>query len=201
MSPPRRDPTRSDQILDAAQRAFARLGFSHARMDDVAAESGLSKGALYLYFKSKDQLIEALAGRMASFETRRLREISAGPGTASVRLLRFAQAYTDELIRLGPLAAMFPEVYARAMRHATVGHVFRRYLAEFRAELAGLISAGIEAGEFRPVDAEATALALTGLLEGLGLLWTIDREGVPIQILGPMGVELMLGGLREGARA
>ena len=196
MSPPRRDPARSDQILDAAQRAFARLGFDQARMDDVAAESGLSKGALYLSFRSKDQLIDALAGRLASFETRRLREIAAGPGTAAERLSRFAEAYADELVRLGPLAAMFPEVYARALRHATVGQVFRRYLADFQGELARLIRSGIEAGEFRAVDPDAAALAVTGLLEGLALLWTIDREALAIRSVSRSSLELLLDGLR-----
>ena len=45
---------RTKQILDAAVKVFSRSGFQQASMDDIVAESGLSKGALYWYFKSKD---------------------------------------------------------------------------------------------------------------------------------------------------
>ena len=55
-------------ILDAAIRCFARTGFHRTTMRDVVRESGMSAGALYLYFKSKEELIEAIA------ENRHLRE-------------------------------------------------------------------------------------------------------------------------------
>lgn len=54
---------RQEQILDAAGKTFARLGFNHASMDDIVAEAGLSKGALYWYYESKDAIILALIER------------------------------------------------------------------------------------------------------------------------------------------
>lgn len=48
------------RILDAAAQVFAEKGFSRATMDDIAKKIGVSKGALYLYFKSKEQLFEEL---------------------------------------------------------------------------------------------------------------------------------------------
>ena len=51
---------RKNQILEAAIAVFARLGFQQARMDDIARQAGLSKGALYLYYTSKDAIITAL---------------------------------------------------------------------------------------------------------------------------------------------
>ena len=51
---------RRQQIVDAAQRCFARRGFHQSSMQDVFAESGLSAGAVYRYFKSKDELVAAL---------------------------------------------------------------------------------------------------------------------------------------------
>ncbi|MFC3966207.1 TetR/AcrR family transcriptional regulator [Nocardia jiangsuensis] len=52
---------RRQQIVDAAQRCFARKGFHQSSMQDVFAEAGLSAGAVYRYFKSKDELVAALA--------------------------------------------------------------------------------------------------------------------------------------------
>jgi len=189
-------PDRKSQILDAASVVFARLGFAPARMDDVASESGLSKGALYLYFRSKDELIDALVGRMVDLETRRLAEIRSSEGTASERLARFVAYYVAELERIAPLAPIVMEVYARAMRHRMVREVMQRYLVGFRAELAALVADGIARGEFASVDPDTVAVALTGLLEGLGLLWLLDRERVQLADAAQAGLHLMLAGLR-----
>ena len=61
---------RKDQIMNAAEEVFAQKGFSDARMDDIAEETGLSKGTLYLYYKSKDDLIIAILDRIFQHEFR-----------------------------------------------------------------------------------------------------------------------------------
>ncbi len=189
-------PDRTNQILDAASRAFARVGFGSARMDDVASESGLSKGALYLYFKDKDQLIDSLLGRMVDLELRRLKATRRSEGTVSDRLLRFVHDYTEELERVGPLAPIVIEFYARATRHRTVREVVRRYFESFRSELAALVAEGVGSGEFREVDPDVVAVSISGLLEGLALLWVLDRERVPISDLAPSSLDMLLRGLR-----
>ncbi|WP_323023521.1 helix-turn-helix domain-containing protein [Castellaniella sp.] len=55
---------RRDQILDAALHEFSERGFGAARMDDIAARAGLSKGGLYAHFESKDAVFQALMQRM-----------------------------------------------------------------------------------------------------------------------------------------
>ena len=55
---------RKDQIMNAAEDVFTQKGFSDARMDDIAEETGLSKGTLYLYFKSKEDLVIAILDRI-----------------------------------------------------------------------------------------------------------------------------------------
>src|SRR5215472_2739698 len=52
---------RRQQILDAARRCFARQGFYETSMQDVFREAGLSAGAVYRYFKSKDELVQAIS--------------------------------------------------------------------------------------------------------------------------------------------
>ena len=72
-------------LMDAAARAFGRLGVEGTRMDDVAAEAGVAKGLLYRHFPSKDALLEALMERKgAEFSARlqqRLTELDAAHGT------------------------------------------------------------------------------------------------------------------------
>ncbi|MEO8207558.1 MAG: TetR/AcrR family transcriptional regulator, partial [Chloroflexota bacterium] len=154
---PRIAKDRDGQILDAASRVFAKLGFGPARMDDVASESGLSKGALYLYFKGKDQLIDALVIRMIELEMRRLQAVRSSTGPVPERLDRFVRDYTKELERMAPLGPIVIEVYARATRHRTVRVVLRRYFESYREELAALVTEGIARGEFRETDPDTVA--------------------------------------------
>ena len=63
---------RKSQIINAAEGVFTKKGFDEARMDDIAEETGLSKGTLYLYFKSKDDLIIAILDRMFQREFKQL---------------------------------------------------------------------------------------------------------------------------------
>src|ERR1700686_5485686 len=63
---------RKSQILEAAIEVFARLGFHQSRMDDIAGQAGLSKGELYLYYKSKDAIIAALLQHLFAKEFKQL---------------------------------------------------------------------------------------------------------------------------------
>lgn len=62
----RRKQARPGEILDAALAVFAEKGFSAARMDDIAAKAGVTKGTIYLYFTSKEDVFKQLARRHVS---------------------------------------------------------------------------------------------------------------------------------------
>src|SRR5690242_12501061 len=111
---------RRDQILDAASKVFARLGFQRARMDDIADESSLSKGALYLYFKSKDDLIAAILRRIYDHELRALRAAQTDTGSASQRLLALADHMTSQVRHLSILLPIWFDFYALAGRQRAV---------------------------------------------------------------------------------
>ncbi|CAM3181251.1 hypothetical protein DESA109040_01440 [Deinococcus saxicola] len=74
---------RQDQILEAAVRRFAVGGFHATSMADIIAESGLSAGSVYRYYKSKDELIAAIITRLLGQFHGRLTEMSAEAVTPS----------------------------------------------------------------------------------------------------------------------
>jgi len=105
---------------------FARLGFARARMDDIAQEAGLSKGTLYLYFRSKEALIQALLDRLFRREAEGLRQALEGHTQPVPQRLR--QLFAGVLARLlsyRPLLPLFYEFYALAARHRSVGEACR----------------------------------------------------------------------------
>ena len=55
-----RDPDKHQQIIDAAVRVFARAGYYNSRVSDIAREAGIASGTIYLYFKTKDEILVTL---------------------------------------------------------------------------------------------------------------------------------------------
>jgi AcrR family transcriptional regulator len=191
---------RTNQILDAAAAVFARLGFHQARMDDIVAEAGLSKGALYWYFTSKDAIITALLERVFAHSLHDLDMPREAEGSVSARLPRLTERIVAELQRLAHLQPIAFEFYAVAARHKTVRQFLKEYFARYRAALAALVQQGIDRGEFRALDADATALAIVAVYEGLALLWAVDPGAARWDAQAETAMRLLLEGLHIGAR-
>lgn len=187
---------RQAQILEAAIREFAQQGFHATRMEDIARASGLSKGAVYLYYKSKDALIAALLRMMMAWELRTVRQTAEQEGSAANRLLRIMGLFADEMDRMAVAMPVMLEFYAVAARQAGVRADMSKIYDEFRAALAPLIQQGVERGEFRPVAAEDVAVTLIALVEGLALLWAMDPHGLNWREQGEAALRLLLDGLR-----
>jgi AcrR family transcriptional regulator len=187
---------RREQILDAATQVFAEHGLHEARMDDIAERSGLSKGALYLYYKSKDAIIAALMRQFFKFGMRDLQRLRAEDGPVSDRLLAYTHQVASEMERMMAVASLAWEFYAIAARQKVVREYFKAYFAEYRGVLAALIQTGIDRGEFRAVDAEQVAITLTGLYEGLALLAVVDAKAAQWSEQAEMSLQLLLDGLR-----
>lgn len=187
---------RQKQILDAAVTQFAQHGFHETRMEDIARASGLSKGAVYLYYKSKDAIIEALLRTLFTWELRGARAIAEGSGSATERLLAITTMFADELERMTGAMPIFLEFYAVAFRQASVREHIGQMYDDFRIPLGKLIQEGIERGEFRAVDPSEVAFTWIALMEGLTLLWVINPQGIAWRERAIGALHLLLDGLR-----
>lgn len=161
---------RREQIVEAARALFAERGFSRTTMADVVAASGLSTGAVYHYFPSKDELVlAAVAGRDGTVDGQFIEEtpgeliarlagyVSPGDGAAHARFI--AQVWGD--------AAVTPEL-------AVVARSAHQRLEE---HLAGLL-AGRQA-EHGSDEAEAAATARVALASLIGLSALVASD-VPV---------------------
>jgi len=187
---------RQEQILDAAEKVFSERGLSGARMDDIVEESGLSKGALYWYYKSKDAVILALMERILERELRQAAKLVESPGTAGERLqslMRLALADIADLGRLLPLAYEF---LAMASRSSSVRQAMATYYQRYAKLLSELIQQGIDSGEFAELDVEQAALSVIALAEGLALVWFAASDRRNLRDLGVAPMEALLNGFR-----
>lgn len=199
MSPrPNVSEERKNQILEAALAVFARLGFQQTRMDDIAEQAALSKGALYLYYKSKDAIIAALLKYFFEQELKHLQafvEVEQ-TGTVAEQLLALTRQLTSAMEWMARFMPIAFEFYAIAGRDREVRQFLQDYFKTYCAELARLIQRGIDVGEFRSANAQAIAITFAAMYEGLALLYFVDPQACrwPEQI--ETSVQLLLEGIR-----
>ncbi len=171
---------RKSQIVEAAMKVFTRLGINKARMDDIADESGLSKGALYWYFKSKDEIIAAILGSIVDRELDELRVFIQREGSAAARLNHIIAIVQQDMQGMQRWLPLLYDFYALALRNPRTRNVFTEYFRNYTAVLIPIIEQGIEQGEIRPIDARAFAIAMVATLEGSFLVYVYDPEKVDL---------------------
>ena len=184
---------RKDEILDAAFQVFSEQGLQEASVDDVVKRAGLSKGTLYWYFKSKDRLIGALMKRFFAQELGKIRELQQGRGSVRERLLRYGRE-VESVVKRMPRALTL-EFYAIAVRHKSVRKSLGELYVRYCEELSGVIQEGIDRGEFSNVDTYQIAAAITGLGEGLILLWALESNAFPFEKYFEASLRILLDGI------
>ena len=192
---------RRHQIMDAALTVFSHLGFERASMDDIAKEAGVSKGALYLYYKSKDAIIAKLLQLFFDQALKQVKVLAAGEGSVTEQLLAFTRVLTREMDRMAAMQPISLQFYAIAARHATIRQHLRAYFADYRALMEEVIQRGIAQGELRAdISPAETAVTLTALLEGLALLWLIDPQATDWHVQVESSTQLLIQGLSASPR-
>ncbi len=188
---------RRKQILDAAEKVFIQRGFNKARMDDIVAESGLSKGALYWYFKSKDEIILALMDRVFSGEMQAEQELISTEGDARQQLEAFFDAAFDDVRRFEERMSLGYEFFSLAARTEEVRDAIRGYYRRYQATLSYIIQQGIDSGEFISIDPDDAATAVISIVEGMALMWFIDPELLDWDRIGDLPTRIFLQGIMK----
>ncbi len=162
---------RRNRIMDAAMRVFARLGVHQARMDDVAREARMSKGALYWYFRSKEDLLKAILARMFEPDLQLLEDMVRQRDRSAVeRLETMARKALDSLPQMRVTQALLYEFYALAARRGPLQALIRDYYRRYHELLTELLAQGVEQGELRIQNPQRAAMALLAQFEGLFLI-------------------------------
>jgi AcrR family transcriptional regulator len=200
----RRKEARPDEILAAALASFAERGFAATRLEDVAARAGISKGTLYLYFKGKEELFEAVVRATLLPNIERLEAMTAtfeGPSAVLLeRLLLTFAAVVDS--RVGAIPKL---VIAEAGNFPDLARFYLDEVIHRGLRLIGaILRRGIERGEFRAVDVDHTVFCVIAPML-LAALWKnsleahADAAPLDAQILARAHLDLLLRGL-AGAR-
>lgn len=157
---------RRKQILAAAERCFARHGFHQTSMQEVCKEAELSPGSVYRYFRSKDDIIVAMATEHRAEMQVKFAAAAALPDAFDA-LVRVAAEVLQQ-INDPACAPLHFECTAEAMRNPRVAEVVRREDAEIVGALVELVRRGQAAGQIdATLDPRSAAEALVALADGL----------------------------------
>jgi TetR/AcrR family fatty acid metabolism transcriptional regulator len=160
-----------ERILAAAERVFARAGFFAARVSEIAREAGVADGTIYLYFKSKDDLLISLFESRMSLVNRTLGEAIAGLPPRDA-LHAFIRTYF-QLVHDEPNAAEVVTIELRQSSKFMKEYDNPRF-ADFLRLLGGVIAAGQEQGAFAAtIPAHIAARMLFGVLDELATAWVL----------------------------
>ena len=165
---------RRAQLLEAAIRCFASQGYHATTMDTIAEESGLSKGSLYRFFKSKDDLLLAIFDQFEGEMNQRWASLDTGEDPLR-QLREYGQTLADQMTAQPELSVVWLEF----LRHKTAQEHLRKHHASARKRLTASIRAGVRNGKINGVPATQAADALLMILEGLLIMAVADPDFDP----------------------
>ena len=176
---PELEAIRKAQILAAAQATIAQRGCANVTMEDIATASGLSKGGLAHYFKSKRELFLAVFNDFFDNIFRRSRETIGQFDDPMDQLLSFDWLYNfdDPDINVGfPILMDFMSI---AVRDDEYRKIFHDWIDNWVVLLRHAIETGIARGVFSGVDPEPTARTISAIYQGVVTRWYLDPKRHP----------------------
>jgi len=159
---------RHREILDAARGRFVVDGYAGARLNDIAADAGLSKGGVYFHFKSKREIFDALIADDLAQAVDQLEAMKAIEGRVPDKLAFFAR----EVLRqsaVDPVRPKFQIVMAEmALAHDDVRARLKELHEVSIEALKRVLESGVAQGELRAdLDLDTSARLLMGLIDGM----------------------------------
>jgi TetR/AcrR family transcriptional regulator, fatty acid metabolism regulator protein len=183
-----------EAILRAAIRVFARNGYFNSKVADIAREAGVADGTVYLYFKSKEEILHSIFDRSMGEAIADGRKQLEGISDAREKLRRIALLHLERLGADRDLAVVFQV----ELRGST------KFMEEFSAagfaEYLGLIRSTIEEGQdaglFRPqLNAKLLAKILFGALDEMATNWILSKRRYKLAPLAEQVLDIFLHGV------
>ena len=193
-----RDPGKPQQIIDAAIRVFARAGYYNSRVSDIAREAGIASGTIYLYFKTKDDILVTLfREKMAEWVEFVRRQIATEPDP--VAKLRRLVALHFSVLESNPDLAEVVQVELRQ------GHKFFRgasahEVSAYFGLIGGVLEEGIANGQFRPdVPVKLATKMLFGAMDQVATSWVLGKRAYRLgDAAEPVATIFLKGVLTDG---
>ncbi len=196
----RRAEARRDEVLDAALELFTEKGFANTRVEDVASKAGISKGTVYLYFDSKEALMEGLIDRALSPIA--LKAISTIESMGVDPILVFKTIGGLIAHNLGdPKVLAVPKLIMReSVQFPELAAIYRRdVIDKVLPVMRRMIEHQVKVGRFKPVDAELAIRSIIGPIIAhvviAEVFKIVPEEGLQMERMISQHIDILMNGL------
>jgi len=177
------------KILDAAIDVFAQKGYHDARVDEIVEVSKTSKGAVYFYFPSKQDIFLAIVDKFAALLAERLDQVIAQDAPGVERVSAALQICLKTFEQYRSLAKVF------LVQAAGLGVVFEDKQIEIHDRFARLIQKqlddAVQEGDIPPIDTEVAAYIWMGAIYDMVIRWVRTGQPEPSRIFPTLQVMLL----------
>jgi AcrR family transcriptional regulator len=183
---------RREVIVDTSARVFAKRGYHATSLTELCEANGLGKGALYHYIRSKEELLAAIHDRVMDEVMTGADRVATKGGSPSAQLRMLGDELLDVIHRYPDHVWVFlHEFPALTGERAEQFRVRRR---DYERRVEAVLRAGVDAGEFRDVDARLTALAWLGM-HNYTYLWLKPGGRLSARDVATQFADVFIGGI------
>ncbi len=188
---------RRNQILDAATYVFAEKGFHGTTIRQIAQQAGIADGTIYIYFKTKTDLLLGILNRLNESEQRGAALVQGGEGDFAT----FFNVYLRHRMQViaadfQALRAILPDILSNPELR---DHYYSQVIEPTFALAEPIVQTWIEQGKIKPVDPKLALRAISGMALGLLVLWMLGDKVAAEQweAFPDVMTELILRGLEQ----
>lgn len=196
----REQEVRKEEILEAAEKVFARKGYHEASVAEIAGAADYAAGSIYLYFKGKQELFFAMLERKFQ-ELRSLVEREAGGEASPIErlraVIRAVLGFFERNREFLKLYLCYSSDFEWNIRDELGKGVFAAYL-RYVAVIIELVEEGVRKGELRPMDAQKMGRALIGMINAFIFRGLREPHGKSLSRETETILEIFLHGCRRG---
>jgi len=189
-----RDPEKPQQIIDAAIRVFARDGYYNSRVSDIAREAGMASGTIYLYFRTKDDIIITLFREKMAQWLADLRKATASEPSAIAKVRRVVALHFS-MLESHPDLAEVVQVELRQGQKFLRGAAAQEVTSYF-ALIGSILEEGIAVGQIRrDLPVKVATKMLFGAMDQMATSWVLGKRGYRLTDTADAVADLFLRGV------
>jgi TetR/AcrR family fatty acid metabolism transcriptional regulator len=186
------------RIINAAIQVFARKGLERGKIADIARVAGIGKGTVYEYFRSKEELFQAIEETVLEEMSAALSTIAAAPLAPREKLRAILDESIDQIVQMGDALLIITELWAQTARGHWHDYRNSNLVAmydDYRDLIVQVLQEGIVRGEFREMNKDGVATLLMAFVDGLAWQYVLLKDQQRFQTIKQEAILSFLRGI------
>ena len=201
MSPLQKDPAKAEAIIRSAIHVFARDGLDKGKIADIATEAGIGKGTVYEYFRSKDEIFQAMADTIMTDMMDASEKLYSMDLSPYDKLRTFMRMNIEIIFEMEDAMLIMTEIWAqgaRAIKHGDQPNsTLYKASREMKQLVINILKAGVMAQEFRDMNYDGVATLALAFIDGFVWQFMVSSDRAAFDRALVEGIESFMKGLER----